>query len=150
MSLLGAGAWALASRLRLAQAIAAETGDGDGCACSLTCSTWWRGMRRRRGSPDSPGRRGTCRDEADADRPDPLESLTAREREVVALIAEGRSNLDISRELFISLKTVKSHVSHVFTKLDATSCTQVALLVQRTGQPAGTDGSETRIQPKAR
>ena len=45
---------------------------------------------------------------------------------------------------------MKSHVSHVFTKLDATSRTQVALLVQRTGQPAGTDGSETRIQPKAR
>ena len=84
----------------------------------------------------------------DADRPDPLASLTGREREVVALIAEGRSNLDISRELFISLKTVKSHVSHVFTKLDATSRTQVALLVQRTGQPAGTDGPRPEFSPK--
>ena len=61
----------------------------------------------------------------------PLDQLTARELDVVALLAEGRSNREISRELYISLKTVKSHVSHVLTKLDVTSRTQVALLVQR-------------------
>ena len=129
--------------------IAAETGDDDGSRARdlldlVARDAEAKGLTRlARQARDLSGR-------GDADRPDPLASLTGREREVVALIAEGRSNLDISRELFISLKTVKSHVSHVFTKLDATSRTQVALLVQRTGQPAGTDGSETRIQPKAR
>ncbi|MEU4197459.1 response regulator transcription factor [Kribbella sp. NPDC026611] len=43
--------------------------------------------------------------------------LAAREREVLALVAKGTSNRDIARELFISEATVKTHLSHVFTKL---------------------------------
>jgi DNA-binding NarL/FixJ family response regulator len=43
--------------------------------------------------------------------------LSAREREVLSLIAEGRSNAAISARLFLSPKTVEAHVSHVFTKL---------------------------------
>ena len=45
------------------------------------------------------------------------DALSAREREVLALIAEGRSNSAISARLFLSAKTVESHVTHVFTKL---------------------------------
>ena len=44
--------------------------------------------------------------------------LSAREREVLALIAEGRSNAAISATLFLSPKTVEAHVSHVFAKLE--------------------------------
>jgi DNA-binding NarL/FixJ family response regulator len=48
----------------------------------------------------------------------PLDELTAREREVLALIAEGRSNRGICERLFLSPKTVESHVRQIFMKLD--------------------------------
>jgi DNA-binding NarL/FixJ family response regulator len=47
-----------------------------------------------------------------------LDQLTAREREVLALIGTGRSNAEIARELVLSEGTVKTHVNHVFSKLD--------------------------------
>jgi serine/threonine-protein kinase len=47
-----------------------------------------------------------------------LDELTDREREVLALIAEGRSNRGICETLFLSPKTVESHVKHIFMKLD--------------------------------
>ena len=48
----------------------------------------------------------------------PLDELTEREREVLALMAEGRSNKGICDALFLSPKTVEAHVSHIFMKLD--------------------------------
>jgi DNA-binding NarL/FixJ family response regulator len=48
---------------------------------------------------------------------DPMESLTARERDVLALMAEGRSNRAIGQQLFLSPKTVEAHVSSIFSKL---------------------------------
>jgi DNA-binding NarL/FixJ family response regulator len=48
---------------------------------------------------------------------DPNDVLTDREREVLALMAEGRSNQGICERLFVSAKTVESHVSSIFTKL---------------------------------
>ena len=48
----------------------------------------------------------------------PLDVLTEREREVLALLAEGRSNGAIGEQLFLSRKTVDAHVSQIFTKLD--------------------------------
>ena len=50
--------------------------------------------------------------------PGPLDELTDREREVLALIAEGRSNKGICDRLYLSPKTVEAHVRHVFQKLD--------------------------------
>jgi DNA-binding NarL/FixJ family response regulator len=47
-------------------------------------------------------------------------ALAARERQVLELVAKGTSNRDIARELFISEATVKTHLSHVFTKLGVT------------------------------
>jgi DNA-binding NarL/FixJ family response regulator len=51
-------------------------------------------------------------------RRDPLERLTAREREVLALVAEGRSNAAISRELVVSEAAVGKHIGSILMKLD--------------------------------
>jgi DNA-binding NarL/FixJ family response regulator len=50
--------------------------------------------------------------------PDPLAELTDREQEVLSLMAEGRSNLAIQERLFLSKKTVETHVGNIFTKLN--------------------------------
>lgn len=47
------------------------------------------------------------------------EALSAREREVLVLVAKGTSNREIARELFISEATVKTHLTHIYAKLDA-------------------------------
>lgn len=52
------------------------------------------------------------------DRSEALASLTAREREVLALIGRGRTNAEIAAELVVGEGTVKTHINHVFTKLD--------------------------------
>jgi DNA-binding NarL/FixJ family response regulator len=46
-----------------------------------------------------------------------LDALTGREREVLALIGRGKTNGEIAAELFVSEGTVKTHINHVFTKL---------------------------------
>jgi DNA-binding CsgD family transcriptional regulator len=48
----------------------------------------------------------------------PVEELTAREREILALMAEGRSNQAIAATLFLGIKTIESHISSIFGKLD--------------------------------
>jgi DNA-binding NarL/FixJ family response regulator len=55
-----------------------------------------------------------------ARRASPLDALTEREREVLTLMAEGRSNQAISERMFLSPKTVEGHVRNIFTKLDLT------------------------------
>jgi len=49
---------------------------------------------------------------------DPLDELTPREREVLELMAEGRSNHAIAAHLFITLRAVEKHVTSIFAKLD--------------------------------
>ena len=62
-----------------------------------------------------------------------LESLSAREREILGLIARGDSNKLIARELDIAETTVKVHVQHIFRKLSLTSRVQVAVYAAARG-----------------
>jgi DNA-binding NarL/FixJ family response regulator len=57
----------------------------------------------------------------------PTGSLTQRETDILALLAEGKSNRDISRSLFLSEKTVKAHLAAIFRKLGVTNRTQAAM-----------------------
>jgi DNA-binding NarL/FixJ family response regulator len=68
------------------------------------------------------------------------EELTAREREVLELIAGGRSNKRIAFELGISEKTVKTHVGHLLAKLGVNDRTQAAMLAVRQGLVSGPAG----------
>jgi DNA-binding NarL/FixJ family response regulator len=54
--------------------------------------------------------------------------LTEREREVAVGIARGQTNAEIAARLFLSVATVKAHITHILTKLGATNRTQIALL----------------------
>jgi DNA-binding NarL/FixJ family response regulator len=65
-----------------------------------------------------------------------LDALTAREREVLAELAKGRSNREIARALRVSEKTVKAHVSSVLAKLGVQDRTQAALFAVRHERPA--------------
>ncbi len=57
--------------------------------------------------------------------------LTDREREVLRLISKGKSNQEIGDQLFISIKTVKTHVSNILSKLDVEDRTQAAVYALR-------------------
>jgi DNA-binding NarL/FixJ family response regulator len=50
--------------------------------------------------------------------PRTLDLLTSREREVLSLIGQGHTNAEIARQLFVGEGTVKTHINHVFTKLN--------------------------------
>ncbi|WHY68031.1 response regulator transcription factor [Neobacillus sp. SuZ13] len=57
----------------------------------------------------------------------PHEDLTSREIEILLLMAEGKTNQDIADELFIALKTVKTHVSNILSKLNVQDRTQAVI-----------------------
>ncbi len=59
------------------------------------------------------------------------EMLTAREREILQLLADGMSNADVAAKLFISQETVKSHVRHILAKLEADTRTQAVAIALR-------------------
>lgn len=62
-----------------------------------------------------------------------LDGLTAREREVLVLLARGMSNAEMGRELFLSDTTVKSHVTRVLGKLGVASRVQAVVVAYETG-----------------
>ena len=63
----------------------------------------------------------------------PLDELTERELEVLGLVADGDSNQEIARKLVVSLATVKTHINHIFGKLDAESRVQVVARARALG-----------------
>jgi NarL family two-component system response regulator LiaR len=63
----------------------------------------------------------------------PVEDLTERERGVIRLVAQGRSNAEIAQELVISDKTVKTHISNILSKLGLQDRTQLAIYAIKNG-----------------
>jgi DNA-binding NarL/FixJ family response regulator len=70
------------------------------------------------------------------------EPLTEREAEVLELIARGKANKQIARELFVAMSTVKTHVNNLYRKLNVSSRTQAALYAARIGLVATEEISE--------
>lgn len=62
-----------------------------------------------------------------------IAQLTARERQVLRLIAQGRSNKEIGGELEIAERTVKTHISNIFAKLELSDRTQAAIFAHKRG-----------------
>ncbi len=62
---------------------------------------------------------------------EPIGGLSAREHEVAALVAAGRTNREIAEELVVTLKTVETHLRNIFVKLGASSRAAVAAHVTR-------------------
>jgi len=62
---------------------------------------------------------------------DQTDMLTTREREILQLLADGMSNADVASKLFISQETVKSHVRHILTKLEADTRTHAVAIALR-------------------
>jgi DNA-binding NarL/FixJ family response regulator len=59
--------------------------------------------------------------------------LTAREREVLDIIAQGRNNQEIAKELYLSPKTVRNHISNIFTKLQVADRAQAIIRAREAG-----------------
>ncbi|MDF0530758.1 response regulator transcription factor [Tsukamurella sp. 8F] len=80
------------------------------------------------GHSDGPGADGRAAPAQQA-----VETLTPRERDVAISLARGASNAEIAAELYLSVPTVKAHISRIFTKLDATNRVQVAIAMHDAG-----------------
>ncbi|MCA1059598.1 response regulator transcription factor [Rossellomorea aquimaris] len=72
----------------------------------------------------------------------PHEELTSREMDVLKCLGEGLTNQEISQELFIGIKTVKTHVSNILSKLGVADRTQAAIYANRNGILYKTDSIE--------
>jgi DNA-binding NarL/FixJ family response regulator len=84
------------------------------------------GAFARLGAPRPPGR-------------DQVAQLTGRETEVLTLVARGRSNAEIARDLVVAEQTVKTHMGRILTKLGLRDRTQAAIFAYETGlvRPGG-------------
>jgi len=77
-----------------------------------------------------------------------LEALSPREREVLSYLARGLCDRDIAQELFISVRTVQTHLSHIYAKLGVHSRIEAALIAVREGwfamQTSGLEEAENQ------
>ncbi len=101
--------------------------DGPAAAAAVPLGCLARLRRAFAADPDSggPGPAGTA--------PGIIEPLTARELEVLAMLAAGRSNQAIAAHLVVALDTVKKHVSHVLGKLGAANRTEAVARARELG-----------------
>ena len=118
-----------------------------GNACSAPAATCSRGPTRPRSCapsvPPPPARPSSAQKSlhgsstisrlGPARQPPPLPALTEREREVLAMIAAGKGNATIAHELMITLKTVRNHVSNIFTKLQVSDRSSAIVKARRAG-----------------
>jgi DNA-binding NarL/FixJ family response regulator len=74
---------------------------------------------------------------ATADQPDELAQLTAQERKILLLVAEGKTNKEIAGEVFLSDKTVKNYVSSILAKLNLERRAQAAYMAKLRGSGGG-------------
>jgi DNA-binding NarL/FixJ family response regulator len=88
---------------------------------------------RRLSEQEGASERSLSTDDAQSVDPRLIESLTRREREVLQLMAEGKSNRAIGEFLFISEKTVKNHVSSILQKLNVQDRTQAVVISIKNG-----------------
>lgn len=70
-------------------------------------------------------------------KPDPFERLTHREGEIVSLVCEGLTNLELARRLRISEATVRHHLTSIFAKLEVRDRVALVIAAFRRGMPAG-------------
>jgi DNA-binding CsgD family transcriptional regulator len=126
------------ARYRLAEAVLATDGDRDRAAELLAdarATAVALGALPLRDAIDGVGRRAGVR--GGAPEPDPgagpLPALTQREQQVLALVAEGRTNGQIAQELFISTKTASVHVSNILAKLGVRTRGEAAARAHREG-----------------
>jgi DNA-binding CsgD family transcriptional regulator len=134
--------YALARALLGAAGAALDRGDRDGAAERLARATPLADqigagpLRERIGSLARRARLGLPSGPGGEQAPGVL-GLTAREAEVLRLVAAGRSNREIAAELFISAKTASVHVSNILAKLRAGSRTEAAAIAHRAGLASG-------------
>jgi DNA-binding NarL/FixJ family response regulator len=62
-----------------------------------------------------------------------LSRLSDRERDVAVAVGQGKSNAEIAGELFMSVATVKAHISHIFVKMQFANRVQIAICVHEAG-----------------
>lgn len=77
-----------------------------------------------------------------------LDALTRRERDVVQLLARGLGDRDMAQHLFISVRTVQTHLSHIYAKLGVHTRTEAALMAVREGWVSL--ASDDRTEPSSR
>ena len=118
-----------------------STGWPSGLACQLDAREAAPGAST---APDAAAKARTGQPAAKEAAPFADLGLSAREAEVLALVALGRTNGQIARELFISPKTASVHVTHILDKLGVSSRIEAAMLAARAGLTAPAAGRRCR------
>ncbi|MCD1286643.1 MULTISPECIES: response regulator transcription factor [unclassified Brevibacterium] len=110
----------------LINAVRAAAGGTRTLSPSAVESLLGRGTASALGSAEAGAESGT---RSDPNAPDPLDALTSREREIAEAVAQGMTNAQVARALFVSTATVKTHLARIFFKLGVNTRVQLALLV---------------------